>query len=193
MSPQFDEVLLTAYLDNEVTDEERARVEVELQKSETSRKLLEELRSVRDLVVQLHISQPTRRFEQGPWNATALPEVNAAPSPIDAPKVVLNEARWYRKIPFQRLASIAALIAIAVCASVLLKAPSNKSISHSEGAKTDKSVDAKSLEKFGNDVQSDFTELEDRIGQKNKKLAEQGQCCTVLRFQNPIRQVRASN
>ena len=160
MSPQFDEVLLTAYLDDEVTEEERARVVEELRTSEASRKLLEELRSVRNLVVQLHLSPPTRRFEHGPWNSTTVSKANAVSSPIDTPRVVLDEARWYRRVPFQRLASLAALIAIAICASSLMIGPNTRSISQSGSTKSDKSVDAKSLEKFGNDVQLEFAEAD---------------------------------
>lgn len=142
MNPQFDEVLLTAYLDNEVTDEERTRVEEQLQSSEASRKLLEELRSVRNLVAQLHQSQPARRFQQGPWNEPALPEVNGASLSMVAPRVVLNETSWYRRVPLQRLASLAALIAIAVCASVLLIGPNTKSISLSENRSAGTTTDA---------------------------------------------------
>ena len=178
MSPQFDDVLLTAYLDDEVTEEERARVVEELRTSEASRKLLKELKSVRDLVVQLHLSPPTRRFEQGPWNATDSPESNAALKPVDDPRVVLNEARWHRKIPFQRLASLAALIAIAICASVLVMRPNTRSLSQSGGTTTDKSVDghksvdAKSIEKSGSDVQLNVLVDEDQIGQQPKERGE---------------------
>ncbi len=167
MSPQFDEVLLTAYLDDEVTVEERARVVEELRTSEASRKLLEELRSVRDLVVQLHLSPPTRRFEQGPWSTPDSPEANSVSSHVDTPMVVLNLARWYRRTPFQRLSSLAALIAIAICASVLSMRPNSESISQSGGTTTDKSVnghksvDAKSIEKFGSDVQLNVLVVEE--------------------------------
>ena len=163
MIPQFDEVLLTAYLDDEVTEEERAIVVEELRTSEASRRLLEELRSVRNLVVQLHLLPPTRRFEQGPWNAAAVPEANAVAIPIDTPKVVLNKARWFRRMPLQRLASLAALIAIAVCASFLMIGPNTKSISQSGGTTADKSVFAKPLEKFGNNVALEVSETEGLI------------------------------
>ena len=144
MNPQFDEVLLTAYLDNEVTDEERASVEKQLQSSEASRKLLEELRSVRNLVAQLHLSQPARRFQQGPWNEPVLPEVNDVTRSVGTPRVVLKETRWYQRMPLQRLASLAALFAIAVCASVFLMGPNTKSVSRiSESGKTETASDAK--------------------------------------------------
>ena len=143
MNPQFDEVLLTAYLDNEVTDEERASVEKQLQSSEASRKLLEELRSVRNLVAQLHLSQPARRFQRGPWNEPALPEVNDVTRSVGTPRVVLKETRWYQRMPLQRLASLAALFAIAVCASVFLMGPNTKSVSRiSESGRTETASDA---------------------------------------------------
>ncbi len=143
MNPQFDEVLLTAYLDNEVTDEERASVEKQLQSSEASRKLLEELRSVRNLVSQLHLSQPARRFQQGPWNEPALLEVNDVTLSVGTPWVVLKETRWYQRIPLQRLASLAALFAIAVCASAFLMGPNTKSVIRlSETGRTKTASDA---------------------------------------------------
>lgn len=119
MKPEFDDVLLTAYLDDEVTDAERASVEEQLRKSEASRKLLEELRSVRNLVVQLHLTQPSRGFQRGPWNETESPEARQELHSMDAPKVVLIASSWYRRLPLNRLASLAAVIAIAICASVL--------------------------------------------------------------------------
>ena len=132
MNPQFDEVLLTAYLDNEVTDEERASVEEQLQSSEAARKLLEELRFVRNLVSQLHLSQPAGRFQKGPWNEPPLTEINDFSLSMGTPKVVLNETRWYQWMPIRRLASLAALIAVAVCSSVLLWGPNTQSVSLSK-------------------------------------------------------------
>ncbi|HUP80334.1 MAG TPA: hypothetical protein VM260_17395, partial [Pirellula sp.] len=170
MSPQFDEILLTAYLDDELTVEERAKVVEELRTSEASRRLLEELKSVRDLVVQLHLSRPTRRFEQGPWSTPDLSEVNAVSSPVDTPIVVLNQARWYQRTSFQRLASLATLITIAVCASVISMRPNSKSISQSGVTTTDKSVDPRSREEFGNNVQLETTVVEDRSGHQPKEV-----------------------
>ena len=127
LNPEFDEVLLTAYLDDEVTDEERALVERQLRNSESSRKLLEELRSVRNLVVQLNRTQPSRSFQQGPWNDN---KENQASS-----KVVLNDHRASWNKSFQRLASLAALIAIAACVSVLMFGPRRDTMALTEGVK----------------------------------------------------------
>ena len=124
MNPEFDEVLLTAYLDNEVTGAEREAVEEQLRTSASSRKLLEELRSVRNLVMQLHQSQPSRSFQSGPWNETAMASESA--------KVVLNESHATWNSLTRRLASIAALIAIAVCGSLLAIRPNGMSLSRSE-------------------------------------------------------------
>ena len=124
MNPEFDEVLLTAYLDDEVTGAERKAVEEQLRTSASSRKLLEELRSVRNLVMQLHQSQPSRSFQSGPWNETAMASESA--------KVVLNESHATWNSLIRRLASIAALIAITVCGSLLVIRPNGMSLSRSE-------------------------------------------------------------
>jgi hypothetical protein len=138
MSPEFDEVLLTAFLDDEVTKTEREAVEEQLRTSESSRKLLEELRSVRNLVMQLHHSQPSRSFQNGPWNETPLPPESA--------KVVLNESRLKWNSLTRRIASIAALIAIAVCSSVLVIRPNAMSLSRSERTNTVSEIDALKIE-----------------------------------------------
>ena len=126
MNPEFDEVLLTAYLDDEVTDAERTAVEEQLRTSESSRKLLEEFRSVRSLVMQLHQSHPSRSFQSGPWNETALAS--------DLPKVVLNHSRATWGMSYKKLATIAALIAVAVSSSLLFLQPNGTSISRSGDA-----------------------------------------------------------
>ena len=152
MNPEFDEVLLTAYLDNEVTDSERMKVEEQLRVSESSRILLEELRSVRTLVAQLHLSQPSRDFQVGPWNETN-PTNEASP-------VVLNDPGSSWKVSYQRLASIAALIAIAVCTTVFLVGPNRISITQ-HGAATIAKRDEKSIDlSFIESVRTD----QERVG-----------------------------
>ena len=78
----FDETLLTAYLDDELTQEERLVVEQQLSVSESTCQLLEELRSVRTLVQRLHSVQPIRSFENAPWNSksSGLPTVTVFPT-----------------------------------------------------------------------------------------------------------------
>jgi hypothetical protein len=127
LNPEFDEVLLTAYLDDEVTDEERALVERQLRISDTSRELLEELRSIRNRVVQLHTAQPSRSFQQGPWNDEK--------ETVAASKVVLHDRRSGWNWSFQRLASLAALIAIGACVSVLMFGPKRDTMALTDGVK----------------------------------------------------------
>ena len=144
MTPEFDDVLLTAYLDDEVTEAERKKVEEQLRMSAASRKLLEELRSVRNLVTQIHMTQSTRSYQQGPWNqANSVSHEESSPA-SEMSKVVLHDpsSRW--KLPFQRLASIAALIAIAVCGRILLWQPNTPAISLSDGTRTSTDLDLKS-------------------------------------------------
>lgn len=120
MTPEFDEVLLTAYLDDEVTDAERTAVQEQLQKSEAARKLLEELRSIRNMVTQLHLSQPNRNLQNGEWNAMC----ESAPVTLRAAE---SSKQW--RLTIQRLASIAAIVAIVACTTVLLLEPYRKGIS----------------------------------------------------------------
>ncbi len=136
MTPEFDEVMLTAYLDDEVTDAEREKVEAQLRTSAASRKLLEELRSVRNLVTQLHLTQSTRSYQQGPWNQANSNSHEESSTASEISKVVLHDPRSRWKLPFQRLASLAALIAIAVCGRILLLQPSMPAISRSNDTRT---------------------------------------------------------
>ncbi len=140
MTPEFDEVLLTAYLDDEVTDVERAAVEQQLQNSESARKLLEELKSIRNMVTQLHLSQPIRNLQKGAWSTTS-----------ETRQVALqtSESSKYWRQTVQRLASIAAMIAIVACTTVLLMEPNRKDISRvdSTGLQPTEEPLAKSMEK----------------------------------------------
>ena len=136
MTPEFDDVLLTAYLDEEVNDTEREKVEEQLRTSAASRKLLEELRSVRNLVTLLHSTQSTRSYQQGPWSQANLAIHEESSSASEMSKVVRQVPRSRWKFPFQRIASIAALIAIAVCGRILLLQPNKPTISRSDGTST---------------------------------------------------------
>ena len=140
MTPEFDEVLLTAYLDDEVTDVERAAVEQQLQNSESARKLLEELKSIRNMVTQLHLSQPIRNLQKGAWSTTS-----------ETRRVALqtSESSKHGRQTVQRLASIAAMIAIVACTTVLLMEPNRKDISRvdSTGLQPTEDPLAKSMEK----------------------------------------------
>jgi hypothetical protein len=148
----FDETLLTAYLDNELTSSEREAVERQLHSSESTRKLVAELRSIRDMITQVHLSPPSRSFTNGPWNDSqvALP---------------LQGSIWTRN--WQRLASLAAGLAIIVGGSVLLvrtNMPFRHQLSDSRLAKP------MIQEKAAKDQAEDVTEKAVRLG---RSLAEQ--------------------
>lgn len=110
---EFDESLLTAYLDNEVTEAERVLVEQQLERSEAARKLLEELQSVRAMVRQLHLQSPAKSFSKGPWSGAADAELkNAAVGGADLPKVTLVNPSSSTHWNWQQWASLAALLLI---------------------------------------------------------------------------------
>ena len=73
--------------------------------------------------MQLHQTQPSRSFQCGPWNQTALAS--------ESPKVVLNHSPATLGMSYEKLAAIAALIAVAVCSSLLFLQPNSISISSS--------------------------------------------------------------
>ena len=104
----FDETLLTAYLDNELSNEEQERVELHLQSSESTRKLFHELRSIRSLVMEFHQATPVRSFEKGPWNESKVSLAN--PNSV-----------WMQH--GRQIASLAAVVAIAVSGSILYFKP----------------------------------------------------------------------
>ncbi len=76
MNPsQLDESLLTAYLDNELSVEERELVEEQLKVNEHWKHLLKELQSVQSLVRELPTPLLARSLAEGPW--TKLEQTNA--------------------------------------------------------------------------------------------------------------------
>jgi anti-sigma factor RsiW len=113
--PQFDESLLSAYLDDELTSQERELVEQKLADSPTLQKLLAELSSVRALVRHLHANSPERSFSRGPWNSA---ELTDSSSTIDqdtaktTTTVQLPKTTSESPIQWQRLASLAALLLV---------------------------------------------------------------------------------
>jgi hypothetical protein len=124
----FDETLLTAYLDNELTSSEREAVERQLHTSESKRKLLAELRSIREMIAQVHLSPPSRSFTNGPWNESqeVLPLQDS---------IWMQDSIWTRN--WRRLASLAAVLAILVGGSVLFVrtiVPFNQQLSDSRPA-----------------------------------------------------------
>jgi hypothetical protein len=108
----FDETLLSAYLDNELSQHERVAVEEQLKSSEEMRKLLDELQSIRSMVQQLHAQTPKRSFEKGPWNESASENSGTSPQAESPAKVSLATVPHSTSWNVQRLASLAALLVI---------------------------------------------------------------------------------
>ena len=68
MNPsQLDESLLTAYLDNELTEKDRILVEEQLKANEHWKQLLKELQSVQSLIRDLPKPMLARSLGDGPW------------------------------------------------------------------------------------------------------------------------------
>ncbi|MEQ1829382.1 MAG: zf-HC2 domain-containing protein [Pirellula sp.] len=111
MREPFDESLLTAYLDNEVTDRERELVQEHLVRTPTARQLLDELRAVRRLVQEVQAPAMSKPIAGGPWNnshsasaTTSFGSAQVVPASIRADQAGR---------PFlQSLLSVAALLAI---------------------------------------------------------------------------------
>jgi hypothetical protein len=120
--PPFDESLLTAYLDNEVTESERQLVESELKRSASLRDLLQELREVRELVGGLP-AESFRPITSGPWGgsdtvqrsaiATRIPSLDDGAS-LHPPS---NRTPW--RVLFPALLSLAAILLITFSLSFL--------------------------------------------------------------------------
>ncbi len=111
----FDESLLSAYLDNELSDAERLLVETKLASEPSMRQLLSELADVRTWVTGTIRETTTVTKRNGPWNASnldpsGLPTQLPMPSPTPMPQTPQNvpwmwkNARW--------VASLAALILV---------------------------------------------------------------------------------
>jgi anti-sigma factor RsiW len=95
------EELLSAYLDGEATDDERALVEQQLAESAEWREVLEEVRSTREML----LAMPRREAPTGFWDSLLHPDI--------APPVQLDTARRRRgKQVVGWLAGVAAAAAI---------------------------------------------------------------------------------
>ena len=71
--PTFDESLLSGYLDGELTQGEAQRVRVHLEDHPEARRLLEELRRMRDVTLSTRLAVPTDRQ----WDERARSPVSA--------------------------------------------------------------------------------------------------------------------
>ena len=111
----FDETLLSAYLDNELTSTERTAVEEHLKSSADLRKLLEELQSIRAMVRHLHEQAPRRSFVDGPWNSSSNDEGTSSeltqPKPLSVSIAAKNQEHSWS---WQQLASLAAMLVVAL-------------------------------------------------------------------------------
>lgn len=111
----FDESLLSAYLDNELSDADRLLVETKLASEPSMRQMLSELADVRTWVTGTIRETTTVTKLNGPWNASnldpsGLPTQLPIPSPTRMPQTPQNapwmwkNARW--------VGSLAALILV---------------------------------------------------------------------------------
>lgn len=122
-APEFDE-LLSAYLDNEVTPEERAIVEQRLERSPATRETLDELSDVSEVVKSL-----PRSAAPDSLVSRVMEQVRTAPV-RPAPAATASDAGFFRHLRRRRVRN-SALIAAAcvVVAVVFLKRPAG----HNEG------------------------------------------------------------
>lgn len=101
----FDEVLLSAYLDQELEPSERLKVERELDKSPELRTLFAELSQIRNLVAACNIPlESESKTISGPWesnNSTTF----ASPTTLDS-----SHSAWTKN--WRPLASLAAAVAL---------------------------------------------------------------------------------
>ena len=133
-----DEDVLSAYLDGECTDAERAWVDEQLATSEETRAVLAEVAEARDAVRALPLRDAPPEF----W--ARLLAADPQPVPADAPSVPapsvpapvdLAEARR-RRSPGRWLAAAAGVAAAAVIAAVIL-VPQPQTVTPPVGAFTD--------------------------------------------------------
>jgi anti-sigma factor RsiW len=114
------EELLSAYLDGEVTEDERALVEARLSESAEWRAVLEEVRGTRDLLQGL----PTRDAPDGFWDAM-LAANDPAPEQA-APAVVSIESARHRRT--KRIVAWGAGVAAAAAVVAVLLVPSQSEV-----------------------------------------------------------------
>ncbi len=101
----FDEVLLSAYLDQELEPSERLKVERELDKSPELRTLFAELSQIRNLVAACNIpSESESKTISGPWESNNSTTI-VSPTTLDS-----SRSAWTKS--WRPLASLAAAVAL---------------------------------------------------------------------------------
>jgi len=125
---QWNEDLLSAYVDGEVTDEQRALVEARLAESPSTRALLGEIEAARDAVRALPMRDAPPEFWTRMLDGTGLDAGDVADRAIaDAPApVVALESRRTSRLP--RWVAIAGGAAAAAVIAAVLFVPGPKQV-----------------------------------------------------------------
>jgi len=108
----FDESLLSAYLDNEVTESERILVESKLASDASVRQLLSELKTIRTWVAQSNRETTNDAKLNGPWGRLAFDEPETLVQNTIVPPQQSNTA--WMLANFRWIASVAALLLVVV-------------------------------------------------------------------------------
>ncbi len=103
----LDDSLLTAYLDDELSDSERALVEERLEVDDRWKQLLNELENVRKLIQELPKSVLSRSIAVGPWNEVPFLASTAVKRESDLPHRTRSKTLF---------ASLAMAASMAICA-----------------------------------------------------------------------------
>ena len=123
----WNEDLLSAYVDGEVTDEERTVVEARLAESPSTRALLAEIEAARDAVRALPMRDAPPEFWARILDGTGLDATDLDPTSVDtsAPVVTLESRRGSR---LPRWVAVAGGAAAAAVIAAVLFVPSQKQV-----------------------------------------------------------------
>ena len=124
---QWNEDLLSAYVDGEVTDDQRALVEAELAESPSTRAVLAEIEAARDAVRALPMRDAPPEFWARILDGTGLDAGDVADADDDAADVVVTlESRRASRLP--RWVAIAGGAAAAAVVAAVLFLPGQKQV-----------------------------------------------------------------
>jgi len=118
----FDETLLTAFLDNELTSSDRSFVSSRLENSAELQKLLQEMQSIRKLVSNLQSIRTSRSSLDGPWNGQAPHSVVDSSTPEHVTSIAKPQWKHQvktRSVSWHWIASLAAVFLIGVTGCLL--------------------------------------------------------------------------